>query len=101
VTTKSLLIAAILIGVLLSVGCAISCKPDSSAAQVIEDNNETASQQQEAQLREDLRLANERARLAEERAELEKQKREFAEEQLNTQQEGNDENGSVTPDHGS
>ncbi len=33
-----------------------------------------------AQLREDLRLANERARLAEEKAALEKRKREFAEE---------------------
>jgi outer membrane murein-binding lipoprotein Lpp len=101
VTTKSLLIVAILIGVLLTVGCAISCKPDSGAAQVIEDNNEPANQQQEAQLREDLRLANERARLAEERAELEKQKREFAEEQLNTQQQGGGEKDSPTTDHGS
>jgi low affinity Fe/Cu permease len=74
----------------LLTGCNVEYGPDSRAVQVAVDKqgrqdntpDKTTNAAAIAQLREDLRLANERARLAEEKAALEKQKREFAEERI-------------------
>jgi predicted small secreted protein len=77
----------------LLMGCNVEYGTDSKAVQVTGDKGRTIHSRQDnasetttinaaatiAQLREDLRLANERAKLAEEKAALEKQKREFAE----------------------
>jgi hypothetical protein len=73
VRTIASVTALLLLSAALLTGCNISC---------LTDDQEITAQTTSVQLKEDVRLANERARLAEERAELEKQKRQLAEERL-------------------
>lgn len=98
VTTATVATLLLLCSALLT-GCNVEYGAESKAVQVAVDKSKTSRERQDnasettatnatiAQLREDLRLANERARLAEERAALEKQKREFAEERIRESEE--------------
>ena len=93
----------LLLSALLLTGCNVHYGAGCRASQVTNDRIRTAGGQPEAtsqttQLREDLRVANERAKVAEEKAESERQKRESAEERLkqleSTDQEENIEDSS-------
>lgn len=90
---KASIATLLLLCTTLLIGCNVEYGHDSKAIQVAGDKDKTTRGRQDntsgtnanitiAQLREDLRLANERALLAEEKAALEKQKREFAEERI-------------------
>lgn len=102
---KTSIVMLFLLCIVLLTGCNVEYGPDSKAVQVTEDKNGTARERRDkapeatnvAQLREDLRLANERARLAEEKAALEKQKREFAEERIRKSVEAGEEVDAEKP----
>lgn len=76
----------LLLSTTLLIGCNVSYRADTTLAQATEKRIKATDEQDAqttiAQLKEDLRLANERAKLAEEKAALEKRKRESAEERL-------------------